>query len=109
MAEAKPVQPFADRAAMHAHAMHRGEFGHDLVQRQITLDHQPVPHPTDVGGQLALGMIALFSRRKAPAFALQDHHVIDELRRNPEVPRRFPMSVPLLHKRDNTTAKLHRM
>lgn len=109
MADAKPVQPFADRSAMHAHAVGGVQLGADLIQRQVALDRQTIPHPTRVGGQLALGMIALFSRHKAPAFALQDHLVIDELRRNPEVPRRFTMPAPLLHKRDNSAAKLHRM
>ena len=37
MAEAKPVQPCADRPAMHRHAMHGGHPGHDLVQRQTAL------------------------------------------------------------------------
>lgn len=109
MAEAKPVQPSADRTAMHRHRVDRAHFRNDLVQRQVTLGRQPVPHPAGVAGQLALRTIALLSRDKAPAFALQDHHVIDELRRNPEVPRRFTMPVPLLDKGDNATAKLHRM
>ena len=38
MAEVKAMQPPADRAAMHRQAMRGGQFGHDLVQRQIPLD-----------------------------------------------------------------------
>ena len=109
MAEAKPVQPFADRAAMHRHAMHRGHFRDDLVQRQVALDRQPVPKPGGVGGQLALGMVALSLRQKAPALALQDYHVVHETRRHTKVPRRHSMPMPFLNKRDNPAAKFHRM
>jgi hypothetical protein len=66
MAEAKPVQPSADRPAMHRHAMHRGHFRDDPVQRQIALGRQPRAQPVAVGGQLALGVVALRLGRKAP-------------------------------------------
>ena len=53
MAEAKPVQPSADRAAMHAHPMHGGQFGHELVQRQVALGRQPRAQPGGARGKLA--------------------------------------------------------
>jgi len=43
MAEAKPVQPFSHRAAMHAKAVNGGEFRDDLVQRQVALGCNPLP------------------------------------------------------------------
>ena len=109
MAEAKPVQPFADRTAMHAHSVHHRQLSHDLVQRQVALHRQPVPQPASVGGQLALCVIALSQRGKAAAVTLQDHHVVHEPRRNPEVPRSLPMPMTFLNKRDHAAAQLYRM
>jgi hypothetical protein len=40
---------------------------------------------------------------------LQDHHVIDEARRNTEMPRRFPVAIAFIHKRDDTLTQLDRM
>jgi hypothetical protein len=109
MAEAKPVQPFADRAAMHRHAMDRRHLGHDRVQRQVGLDPQPFAHPVRVTGQLALGMIALRLGCQAPRLALQDHHVVHEPRRDPEVPCSFSVSMPFLDKGDDPAPQFHRM
>lgn len=109
MAEAKPVQPSADRPAMHAHAMHGGQFGHDLVQCQIALDRQPFPQPAAIGRQFTLGMVALRLGQQAPARALEDHHVVHEPRRHPEVPRRLTMPVAFLNKSNDPTAQLDRM
>jgi len=109
MAEAKPVQPFAHRPAMHAHAMHRRHLGHDLVQRQVPLRREPVPQPVAVGRKLALGTVALRLRRQARRLALQDHHVVHEPRRNPEMPRRLSMPVTLLDERNHPAAQLDRM
>ena len=78
MAEAKPVQPSADRPAMHGQAMHRSHLGHDLVQRQVALHRQPIPEPVVEAGQLALGMVALHLWQKAPALAFQNDHVVHE-------------------------------
>ena len=109
MAEAKSVQPFADRSAMHGHAVNRGQLRADLVQRQVGLGHQPIPHPICIRRQFAIAAVALPLRHQPTAFTLQDHHVIHEFRRNPEVPRCLTMSVTLLNKGDNPAAKFHRM
>ena len=103
------MQPAPDRGAMHRHAMNRGQFHHDLVQRQIALDRQPVAHPTIKGRELAIAAMALALRHQPAAFALQDHHVIHEFRRNPEVTRGLAMAVAFRHKRNNSAEKLHRM
>ena len=87
MAEAKPVQPFADRAAMHGHPMSGQQFAAQFIQREVGLDRQPIPHPARVGGQLAMTAMALPLRRKTAAFALQYDHVVHKFRRNPEVSR----------------------
>jgi len=89
---------------MHRHAMPCGQFCHDLVQRQVAPDRQPLPQPVAVRGELALGMVALRLRRKPAALALQDHHVVHKTRRHPEMPRRLAMPVPFLNKSDHTTA-----
>ena len=89
--------------------MHVSHFDHDLVQRQVTLLREPVAQPTTIGGQLARGMVALSLRQKAPAVALQDHHVIDEPRRHAEVPRRLSMPMTFFNKGDHSTAYFHRM
>ena len=104
MAEAKPVQPPADRAAMHAQAVNGGEVRDDLVQRQVAFGCDPVPQPGGTGGQPALGMIALALRCKTPTRALQDHHVVHKTRRNPKVPRGLAMPVPRFNKGDNPAA-----
>ena len=109
MVEAKPMQPFADRTAMHRHAMDRGHFHGDLVQRQVAIDHQPIAQPSAKAGELALGMIALCLRHKATALALQDHHVVHEARRNPKVPRGLSKAMTFRKEGGDTAAKFHRM
>ena len=94
---------------MHRNAMHRSHFTDDPIQRQLALHRQPIPQPGGIGGQLALGMVALNLRQEPPAFALQDHHVIDEARRNPKVPRRLSMPMTFFNKGDHSTAYFHRM
>ena len=79
------------RAAMDRHAMRAGQFGHDLVKRQITFDRPRVPQRATIRRQLAPGMIALRLGQQAPALALQDHHVVHE-------PRRHALSVQEPHR-----------
>ena len=109
MAEAKPVQPFADRPAMRRHAMHGGQLRDNLVQRQIALLRQPVPQPSGIGGQFALGMVALRLWHQATTVALQDDHVVHETRRHAEMPRGLSVPASFLNERDDTAPKLHRM
>ena len=109
MAETKPVQPFADRTAMHRQAVNRRQFRDDLVQRQVSLNRQPILQPCAIGGQLALGMIALRLGHKPTALTLQDHHVVHKARRNPKMPCGLTMPVPLLDKSNDPAPKLHRM
>jgi hypothetical protein len=94
---------------MHRHAMDSGHLGHDLVQRQVPLGRQPIPHPVRVPGQLALGMVALGFRHKATCLALQDHHVVHKAWRHTKMPRRLTMPMPLLDKGDDPAPQLDRM
>ena len=103
------MQPSADRAAMQGHAMNRAHFHDDLVQRQVTLDHQPLPQPVAEGRNLAHGMVALNLGRKTPALPLQDDHIVQKARRDPKVPRGFSVPMTLLDKGDDPAAKFHRM
>ncbi len=40
---------------------------------------------------------------------MKDHHVVDKARRNTEVPRRFSMTIAVIHKRNDTLTQLDRM
>lgn len=40
---------------------------------------------------------------------MQDHHVIDETRRNAKMPRGFPVTVALIHTRNDTLTQFDRM
>ena len=71
MAEAKPVQPLADRAAMHRNAMDQSHLRDDLVQSKVTLRRKPVTQPAVVAGKFALSMVALNLRPQAPVSRLR--------------------------------------
>jgi hypothetical protein len=58
-AKAKPVQPFADQAAMHRHVVNRGHCPDDPVPCHVALGSQPRVQPSGERGQLALRMVAL--------------------------------------------------
>ena len=94
---------------MHRHALDRSHFPDDLVQRQVALSRQPRAQPDAERGQLTLRMVALRFREQTTALAFQDDHVVYKTRRHQEVPCRLTVPVPLLHKRYNPAAKLHRM
>jgi hypothetical protein len=108
-AKAKPVQPFADRAAMHRHVVDRGHFPDDPVPCQVALGSQPRVQPSGERGQLALRTVPLRFWQQATAFSFQDGHVIHKARRNPKVPSGLFVPAPLLNKGDELAAKVHRM
>jgi hypothetical protein len=109
MAETEPVQPAADRGAMHLDPMRPRKLKPQFIQRQIALLGQPPPYPAVKPAQLAPPGIALTFGLKTAGFPPQLHHVIHEFRGNPEMPRRFPVAMPLLHKGDNPLAQLKGM
>ena len=109
MAESKPVQPFSDRATMHCHSLHGSQFGHDLIEGKLTLDRQPIPHPSAEGGALAVRMVSLRLRQQASALAFKDHDIVHEPWRHPKVPRRLMMPMTFFNERDNAAPQLDRM
>ncbi len=109
MAETEPVQPSADRSAMHRHTMRCSYFSHDLVQRQVTLDSQPLAQPTVERGELALGMIALRFGQQGTARALQTDRIVHKARRHSKVPGRLTMPVPLFNARYHAASQIDRM
>src|SRR6056297_3669402 len=94
---------------MHLQSMLRGQFRRQLVNRQIGLRRDPALHPALYASQLAAPGIALPLRRKRSALALEPHHVVDELDRNTQAPRRLSMRAALLDKPHGTITQLNRM
>jgi hypothetical protein len=86
MPETEPMQPSADRSAMHRHTMHCGHFPHDPVQRHVTLDSPPLAQPAVERGERALGMIALRLGQQGAARALGNDHIVHKARRHPKMP-----------------------
>lgn len=107
MAETQPVQPVADRSAMHRHAVHLLQLQAQLVQRQLALLGQPGAPPAAQAAQFAMSAaIALGLRVERPGIAPELDHIVDEFRRNPEMLRRRAVRIPLVDKRNNPLAQL---
>ena len=87
----------------------RGLRGVKLVIADDHKGRQSCAQPVGVGRKLPLGMVALRLRRQAPLSALQDHHVVHETRRDPEVSRRLPVPVTFLDEGDDPAPQLDRM
>ncbi len=89
---------------MHLQPVFRGQFRRQLVNRQIRSDRDPAMHPIFDVSQLAAPGIALRFRRKRPGLALEPHHVVDELDRNAQPPRRRGVRIALLDERNGAGA-----
>src|SRR6056297_1167242 len=99
-----------DRHAMDRHLVLIGNFQHQIIQREVGLGRHPRRDPVPQTAQLAMPAAISLSARLQPAcLAFQDHHVIDELHRNPKPRGRSSVRMPFLHKRDNALPKRHRM
>ena len=109
MTDAKPEQPTADQGAMHLQPLLGGQGIADLVKRQTGARGQETPDPGAMTVQLAARRIALPLGQNCPGRPFQLDHVVDELRRHPEVARRFTMAVALFHNRNNPRPQLNRM
>ena len=107
MAEAKPVQPMADRGAVHRHAVHLLQLQAQLVQRHFALlGHARTP-PAVQAVQFAMAAaIALALRIERPGLAPELDHVVDEFRRHAEMLRRCPVRMPFIDKRNDARAQL---
>ena len=87
---------------MHCQAVIRGKFGCQCVNCQIRLRRDPSLHPIRDTCQLTAPGIALPLRCKRPGRALEAHHVVDELNRDTQPPRRLGVSLALLDKPHGT-------
>jgi len=94
---------------MHLQSMLRGQFRRQLVNRQIGSRRDPALHPALYASQLAAPGIALRFRHQRAGLALEPHHVVDELDRNAQPPRRLGMRAALLDKPHGTITQLNRM
>jgi hypothetical protein len=59
--------------------------------------------------QLSAAPPALWPGGKRSGLALQDHHIVDKSRRNPEMLRRGTVRMPLFNKCNNTLTQFYRM
>ena len=108
MAQPEPMEKTADIGAMHDDAA-SGQFNAQFVQRQFAVLGQPLAHPVSMRIQLTATDMALPPRRKRAGLSLQNHQVVHETRRHPEMASRLPMTVALFDKRHNTTTQRDRM
>jgi len=87
VAEARPVQPAADRSAMHPQIMGGGQRIADCVERRTGMRHRQPHDPRVMTARLAPPRIALPPGVRRSGRPLQLHPVVRELRRNPKMPR----------------------
>jgi hypothetical protein len=109
MAQPKPLEEPTNRGAMN-HNTASSQLDAQLVQRDITIVGNTRGDPPAMCDQFAAsGCMTLPGRREGATRPMQDHHVVDEPRRNPEMPSRFPMAIAFLDKRNDTRTQLYRM
>lgn len=103
MAEAEAMEPPADRRAVHRDVVKLFQFQTQFIQGQIAPLSQARAHPGRQSVQLAgSAQITLPFRRKRVRLPAQLDHVIDEFRRNPEMPGRLSVTMTLIDKGDDT-------
>ena len=81
----------------------------DLVERQTGMRPQQPHDPRVMTAQLAPPRIALPLGVKRSGLPLQLDHVVDEFRRNPEMPRRRAVAVAFIDKGNHARPQLNRM
>ena len=108
MAEPQAAQQTADIRAMDRNAP-IAKLHAKLIQRQIAILLKPLAHPSTMRVQLAAANMSLPPRRQRTGLAFQLHHVVNEARRHPEMPRGSAVAVAFLDKRNNATTQLNRM
>jgi len=94
---------------MDLQAMVGGQVRRQFVNRQIRTRLDPAPHPILDTRELATPGIALRLWRKRSGLAPEPHHVVDELDRNAQAPRRLGVRVALRDKPHGTFTQLNRM
>lgn len=85
MGQAKTAEGAPDRYAMDGHLVLICNFENQIIQCEIWLGSHPYRDPIAQPAQLAMtAAIALGTRLQPACLALQQHHVVDELHRNPQ-------------------------
>lgn len=102
------MQQAADRRTVHDDPA-SGQLCAQFIKRQVAVLLYLLAHPISDGAQLAAANVTLPHRFQRSCFPLQDHHVVDEARRNPEMSRSLPVRVAFLYKRNDTLTQFHRM
>jgi hypothetical protein len=109
MAQPKPLEEPTNRGAMN-HNTASSQLDAQLVQRDITIVGNTRGDPRAMCDQSAAsGCMTLPGRREGATRPMQDHHVVDEPRRHPEVPGSLSMAVAFFNKRNHTRTQLDRM
>ena len=103
MAEPEAMEPTTDRRAVHREVVKLCQLQTQFIERQIAPFRQTRAHPGRQSVQLAgSAQIALPLRQKPARLPAQLDHVIDEFRRNPEMPGRLPVTMTLIDKGNDT-------
>ena len=104
------MEPTADCRAVHRDVVKLRQFQAQFIQGQFALFRHTRAHPTIQTLQLPRPpQIALRLRQKRARFPAQFDHVIDEFRRNKEMPGRLPVTVPFVNKSHDPLSQLHGM
>ena len=103
------MQQAPDRRTVHFQPMPLDQFRRQFINRKVRLGANPAPYPALDAGQLATSRVPLRLWGQGTGLPFQSHHIVDELDRNAQPPRRFSVRVTLLNKRNNTGAQLNRM
>jgi hypothetical protein len=99
----------ANRGAMDHHTA-SGQFDAQFVQRYIAIAGNTRGNPLAMRRQFtAAWCMTLPGRRDRALRPLQDHHIVDEPRRNPEMPGGFTMAIAFRYKRNHSHTQLHWM
>jgi hypothetical protein len=109
IAQPKPLEKPADGGAMDHHTA-SGQFDTQFVQRHIAIAGNTRGNPLAMRSQFtAAGRMTLPGRCDTAPVPVQNHHIVDEPRRNPEMPGCFTMAIAFLYKRNHSHTQLYWM
>jgi len=109
IAQPEPVQKSPYRGTLDFNAALR-ERNPQFVQSRFSTDRHPLADPIPMSQELrTTKRVVLLGGDQRTGLLMQDHHVVDEPRRTPEMPNGFTVAMPLIHKRNNTLTQLYRM
>jgi len=86
-----------------------GQVDTQLVKGYFAMQGYALAEPFPMGRKFTARWMTLSGRAKRTRGTVQDHHVVDEPGRNPEMPGGFPIAIAFIHKRDDTLTQLQRM